>query len=303
MTIYLIGFGILAVIFAAGYGGLRVVLRFCGEKRRRWRDAADEYTEALKLLREARSSRKAARTRLADAKRGLKRAQRKRRTGGGGDDRVHVDIMRTAEDAVTDAVRALAEQDATVSARRDEMTERLQHVRVCAMEACATCARERWKICSETVKKEVKEWRERILNFVQNFLCETREECKKLINLVKRYYLGVGTLLTTITIIADQRYFHHFDVDALQFSSSASLSTFMSVLKSLFVAVLVVVTSFAIMFGCLCVFLVAHRLLKVLGVMLSATLPIVLGALWWMACHSTLCALLVAPPREDGNDG
>lgn len=308
--------GVLAAVLAlaAGYyGGLRVVVRFCGEKsKRRWRDAADECTEAAKSLREARSGRKAARTCLADAQRGLNRAQRGLRTVGGsgsfgtsaGGDPAHADMVRTAEQAVTDAVRALAEQDATVAARRNEMTARRQYVRACAMDACVEGAGGRWRKCRQTVKEVAAKWRDWILGFVQDFLRVTKVECEKLLNLDKRYYWGIGTLLTAIAVAAELLYFRHFDVNMLQFYSSASLSAFMSaVLESLFVAVLVVVASFAVIFVCLCAFLTAPSLFAILFVMLPAMLQIVLSALPWMACHSTLCARLAAPRQEDGIDG
>ena len=296
--------GVLAAVLAlaAGYyGGLRVVVRFCGEKsKRRWRDAADECTEAAKSLREARSGRKAARTRLADAQRGLNRAQRGLRTVGGsgsfgtsaGGDPAHADRA------------LLAEQDAVVSARRNEMTARRQYVRACAMDACVEGAGGRWRKCRQTVKEVAAKWRDWVLGFVQDFLRVTKVECEKLLNLDKHYYWGIGTLLTAIAVAAELLYFRHFDVNMLQFYSSASLSAFMStVLESLFVAVLVVVASFAVIFACLCAFLTAPSLFAVLFVMLPAMLQIVLSALPWMACHSTLCARLAAPRQEDGIDG
>ena len=196
----------------AGYGGLRVVVRFCGEKsKRRWRDAADACTEAAKSLREARSARKTARTRLADAQRGLNRVQRGLRTVGGsgslgtsaGGDPAYADVMRTAEQAVTDAVRALAEQDAAVSARRNGMTERRQYVRACAMDACAKGAGGRWRKCRQAVKEVAVKWRDWVLRFVQDFLRVTKVECEKLLNLDKRYYWGIGTLLTAIAVAAE----------------------------------------------------------------------------------------------------
>ena len=301
--------GVLAAVLAlaAGYyGGLRVVVRFCGEKsKRRWRDAADECTEAAKSLREARSGRKAARTCLADAQRGLNRAQRGLRTVGGsgsfgtsaGGDPAHADMVRTAEQAVTDAVRALA-------VRRNEMTARRQYVRACAMDACVEGAGGRWRKCRQTVKEVAAKWRDWILGFVQDFLRVTKVECEKLLNLDKQYYWGIGTLLTAIAVAAELLYFRHFDVNMLQFYSSASLSAFMSaVLESLFVAVLVVVASFAVIFVCLCAFLTAPSLFAILFVMLPAMLQIVLSALPWMACYSTLCARLAAPRQEDGIDG
>lgn len=316
MTIYdLTALGVLAAVLALAVGyGLRVVVRFCGEKsKRRWRDAADKCTEAAKSLREARFGRKAARIRLADAQRGLNRVQRGLRTVGGsgslgmsaGGDPAHADMVRTAQQAVTDAVRALAEQDAVVSARRNEMTARRQYVRACAMDACVEGAGGRWRECRQTVKEVAAKWRDWILGFVQDFLRVTKEECEKLLNLDKRYYWGIGTLLTAIAVAAELFYFYHFDVDMLQFYSSTSLSAFMStVLKSLFVAVPVVVASFAVIFACLCAFLTAPSLLAaILFVMLPAMLQIVLSALPWMACHSTLCARLAAPRQEDGIDG
>ena len=306
--------GVLAgFALTAGYSGLRVVVRFCGEKsKRRWRDAADECTEAAKSLRKARSARKTARTRLADAQRGLNRVQRGLRTVGGrgslgtsaGGDPAHADVVRPAEQAVTDAVLALVEQDAAVSARRNDMTERRQQVRACAMDACAKGAGGRWRKCRQAVKEVAVKWRDWVLRFVQDFLLVTKAECKKLLNLDKHYYWGIGTLLTAIAVAAELYYFSHFAVSMLQFYSSASLSAFMStVLGSLFVAVLVVVASFAVIFVCLCAFLTAPSLLAVLFVMLPGMLQIVLIALPWMACHSTLCARLAAPRQEDGIDG
>ena len=315
IDVMLTALGILAAAFAlgAGYAGLRVVVRFCGEKsKRRWRDAADACTEAAKSLRKARSRSQDRQARLADAQRGLNRVQRGLRTVGGsgslgtsaGGDPAHADVMRTAEQAVTDAVRALAEQDAAVSARRNEMTERRQYVRACAMDACVKGAGGRWKKCRQAVKEVAVKWRDWVLRFVQDFLLVTKAECKKLLNLDKHYYWGIGTLLTAIAVAADLYYFSYFEVSMLQFYSSASLSAFMSaVLVSLFVAVLVVVASFAVIFVCLCASLTAPSLLAIFFVMLPAMLQIVLIALPWMACHSTLCARLAAPRKEDGSDG
>ena len=149
MTIYdLTALGVLAAVLVLAEPVITADCGWSSASAARSRSVAGGMRFANAPKRRSRCARRGpvarcARTRLADAQRALNRVQRGLRTVGGsgslgtsaGGDPAHADMVRTAQQAVTDAVRALAEQDTGgVRQWRNEMTARRQDVRTCAME-------------------------------------------------------------------------------------------------------------------------------------------------------------------------
>lgn len=315
--------GALAAVFAAAcFVGLRRVARGSGlpeSVRKRWREAAEAWTRARDRLRDARADVKKAATNLAAEKRRLKRMLRELKaagqpsstlTGAGdaGDSSAReamADMEEEARHAVADAGRTLADHEAEAHRRRGALAARRRDVRERAREACDDWRR-RAKEDRAKIRREAKEGFHRIWEFlggyVKGIVPEDWKDWKDLLN--GRYYYwaaGAGSLLPLVAVLLDLVYYRHFNLDALEYYSSASLPALAS--TALVLAFLALLT-FVVLLVAVVLFVGGIRftfwLLIALAVLLKTTALYVLGVLPLTACRSTLCARLAAPGRGTG---
>ena len=314
MTIALTVLGVLgvpAVAVVAGYVGLRVVARFCGEDAKRdWQAAVEKCGEAAAALRGARSERKAARAKLAVAKHVLKRTRRELRAVGApppvvgevGGASARAGVVRSAEDAFEEADGEANESMELVRRRRDEVATARREVRARARDACTDAYKFFQKTYKEEIDDRMKQWRMPLLSFVRDFFKYVTR--KVLWDWARRYYKwGVG-LFPIVAGLSELLYYRHFDFFVLQHVSSASLSTLVSaVLWLSVVAVFSLIVSFVVIIGCVSAVPTVLWLLAVLvGPLLWMFLRI-FGVAPVMACRSTLCARLATPGGKGRTDG
>ena len=312
--------GVLAAVFAAAcFVGLRRVARGRGlpdSVRKRWREAAEAWTRARDRLRVARADVKKAATNLAAEKRGLKRMLRELKAAGQPSSTLTApatpatpsareamaDMEEEARHAVADAGRTLAGHEAEAHRRRGALAERGRDVRERARDACDDWRR-RAKEDRAKIRREAKEGFHRIWEFLGGYVKGiVPEDWEDLLN--GRYYYwaaGAGSLLPLIAVRLDLAYYSHFNLDALEYYSSASLPALATTVLAL---VMLALLTFAALLAAVVLFAGGIRfafwLLIALAVLLKTTALYVLGVLPLTACRSTLCARLAAPGRGIG---